>query len=39
MALSDFPVSVIAWMRLQPIGSIFILRNFGIVLSENLESC
>jgi hypothetical protein len=38
-ALSDSPVSVIAWMRLQPIGNIFILRNFGIVLSENLEPC
>jgi hypothetical protein len=27
-ALSDSPVSVIAWMRLQPIGSVFVLRNF-----------
>ena len=38
-ALSDSPASVIAWMRLQPIGSICDLRNFGIVLSDNLESC
>jgi hypothetical protein len=38
-ALSDSPVSVIAWMRLQVIGNILILRNFGIFLSENLEPC
>jgi hypothetical protein len=32
-------VSIIAWMRLQVIGNILIIQNFGIVLSENLESC
>ena len=37
--LSDSLVSVTAWMPLQVIGNILILRNFGIVLSGNLEPC
>jgi hypothetical protein len=39
MIVPQPPVSVIAWMRLQVIGSIVMLRNFGSSLSENLNSC